>query len=334
MATAAQLAPLSFAGLVPPQWSEPFVFPEISVRTIARCLSHGVALVVIGTAACGVPTRDGAAASRTGIVDDFGDTLRFSRPPQRIVSLNPGTTEALFAIGAGARVVGRTHWDVSPVQALAVTDLGDGIQPNVESILATRPDLVVLYASSSNRAAAAALHRAGVSTLSVHTDRIADFMKAVRLLGAVTGDTTAARVVADSVAASLAAVRAMPARGAAPTVFWPVWESPLFTIGAGSFLNELSEIAGAHNVFADLAQPSPQVTLESVAQRNPDFILAGPRSAVRFRTDARWRAVPAARDGRVLVFDTTLVGRPGVRMGEAARSLRALLDSAAAARRP
>src|SRR5690606_25592122 len=90
----------------------------------------------------------------------------------------------------------------------------------------------------------------------------------------------------------------------------------------------LLDIAGAVNVFADAEQPSPAVSLEEVARRNPDVILAGPNNARKIRESPLWQAVPAVRAGRILVIDTTIVGRPGVRMGEAARFLRrALVDS-------
>lgn len=313
-----------------PGWSEPFVFSALQVRVLAA-VALAAALAV---AACGVPDRSRVSAAAPGIVDDFGDTLRLAQPAVRIVSLNPVITEALFALGAGTRVVGRTHWDSSPVAALAVPDLGNGMQPNVEAVLATRPDLIVLYAGNGNRAAAAAFRRAGVPTLSLHTDRVGDLPRALHALGVVVGDTGIARLVADSVARSLAAVRAVPRGDTVPTVFWHVWDTPVITIGAGSYLSELVAIVGARNVFGDLPEPSPQVTLESVAQRNPGFVLAGPVTAARLRAEARWQVVPAVRQGHVLVIDTTVVGRPGVRMGEAARYLRALLDSAVAARRP
>lgn len=290
----------------------------------------------LSCSACGAPAGDRATAtgssSAAPFVDDVGDTLAFTVPAARIVSLNPVITEALFALGAGSRLVGRTRWDASPVAVRDVADVGDGMQPNVESVLAVRPDLVVLYASDANRAAAGAFRRAGVPTLTLRTDRVSDFARALGALGRAIGDTAAARVVADSVRRSLDAVRAAPSREAVPTVFWYAWDNPVITIGAGSFLDELVGVAGARNVFGDLAQPSPQVTLEAVAQRNPDFILAGPRTAAALRRDARWQVVGAVRHGRVLVIDTSVVGRPGVRMGEAARSLRILLDSARGAR--
>lgn len=305
-----------------PGRSEPVVF-----SATRRCIRRLSPIVALALFACAAPSAE-RASHDAELVDDFGDTLRLVRPAGRIVSLNPVTTEALFALGAGARLIGRSRWDASPPQVRRVPDLGDGLQPNTEAVLAARPDLVVLYAAEANRTAAAAFRRAGVQTLAMRTDRIADLARVLRALGMAVGDTAAARVVADSVRRSLDAVRARAPRQPPLSVFWYAWPSPIITIGAGSYLDELIALAGARNVFGDLAQPSPQVTLESVAERNPDLILAGPVAAERLRADARWRSVRAVRERRVFVFDTSLVGRPGVRLGEGARSLRALLDSA------
>ncbi|MBI3568374.1 MAG: ABC transporter substrate-binding protein [Gemmatimonadetes bacterium] len=113
-----------------------------------------------------------------------------------------------------------------------------------------------------------------------------------------------------------------------PTVFWHVWDAPLITIGGGSYLSELVAIAGGKNVFDDLADPSPQVTMEEVVRRDPDYVIVGAVSAERLTANAAWNVVRAVRERRILVADTALVGRPGVRMGEAARHLRSLLEPA------
>jgi ABC-type Fe3+-hydroxamate transport system substrate-binding protein len=301
---------------------------------LARRVPGAVAWLLVFSLAC-VPSPERPAAGNANaplVVDDFGDTLRLARPAVRVVSLNPVISEAIFAIGAGHRLVGRTRWDDAPPAVRAVADVGDGLRPNAESVLAVRPDLVILYAAEANRQAAAAFRRAGVPTLTLRTDRVDDLRRALYALGVALGDTASARAVSDSVYASLKAVAELSQIAPAPSVFWFAWDSPVITIGSGSYLSELVAFIGARNVFGDLAPPSPEVTLESVAQRDPDFVLAGPRNAARLRVDPRWRAVRAVREGRVLVFDTTVVGRPGVRMGEAARSLRVLLDSAVRAR--
>jgi len=271
----------------------------------------------------------GAATSRSPLRDDFGDTLALAAPPQRIISLNPATTELFFALGAGNRLVGRTHYDLYPAAAKAVPDLGNGMQPNVEAVLGARPDLVVLYASNENRDAARRLRSAGVQTLTLRVDRIADFRRTVMTLGRVLGDTMTAQGVVDSVRATLDRVRAATQGARRPTAFWKAWDSPVIAIGGGSFLTELVEIAGGTNIYGDDARPSLDVTIEDVVRRDPDVVLAGPESAARMRAAPAWRALRAVRDGRVLVVDTMLVGRPGVRLGEAAVSLARLLHPGA-----
>jgi ABC-type Fe3+-hydroxamate transport system substrate-binding protein len=249
------------------------------------------------------------------------------RVPSRIVSLNPATTEILFTIGAGARLRGRSTYDLWPDSARFIPALGDAIRPNVEVVLATRPDLVILYASEDNRGPAERFRAAGVSTLALKIDHISDFRRATALLGAILRDSARAQVVIDSVYRSLERVRISSAALPHPSVFWHIWDAPLITIGRGSFMNELVDIAGGRNIYADIAGPSKSVSLEDVAKRNPDFILAGPIGAATIRNDPRWRIVRAAREGNVLVVDTTLVARPSVRLGEAAVSLAQLLHS-------
>lgn len=260
--------------------------------------------------------------------DDFGDTIRVGAAPQRIVSLNPTTTELLFALGAGKRIVGRTSWDLFPVEARNVPDMGPGLRPNMEAVLGAHPDLVILYASNDNRASTQRLRAAGINTLSFKIDSIAQFKRAAAILGMVLRDSVRAATVLDSVTRSLETVRTATASLTRPRVFWHVWDAPPITIGAGSYMNELTQIAGATNVYGDLPDASPTVSIEDIVKRNPDFMLAGPEGAASMRRDARWQQVPAVRAGRILVLDTMLVARPGVRLGEAAWSLARMLHPA------
>jgi ABC-type Fe3+-hydroxamate transport system substrate-binding protein len=288
-------------------------------------------LVASAVAACaGSDRASDGAASAAAVVDDFGDTLRLRAPATRIVSLNPVTTELLFALGSGDKLVGRTSWDLYPEAAKAVPDLGAGMGPNVEAIIGQRPDLVLLYASEMNRTAVQQLRAAGIATLTHRTDKTADLQRVIPIIAAALGRDTLGRLVADSVRASLERVAALPRPSEPLRAFWHIWDAPLMTIGGGSYLSELLNIAGASNVFDDITLPSPQVSLEEVARRNPDVILAGPNTAQKILANPQWQSVPAVRAGRVIVIDTTLVGRPGVRMGEAARFLRrVLVDSLA-----
>jgi len=258
-------------------------------------------------------------------IDDFGDTILLGNTPKRVVSLNPATTEIIFAIGDGSRLVGRTHWDLYPPEASEVPDLGTGIRPNVEAVLGARPDLVLLYASVDNRPAAARLHAAGIKTLSLKIDHIADFHRAVTLIGRLLGDSAQAATVEDSVQRTLDRVRSATAGLPTPTVFWHIWDAPLITIGRGSYMNELIEIAGGRNVYANMPDVSPTVGIEDVLRRSPQYIITGPEGSMKIKSDPRWSIAPAVRSGRILVADTALVGRPAVRLGEAAVQLATLL---------
>lgn len=295
----------------------------------------------VGSAACTTrePSPEGgrvstAAAQRASATDsgtadvtrdDYGTTIAAAAPARRIVSLNPTTTEILFALGEGGRVIGRSRWDQWPEAARDVPALGDAIRPSVEQVLAARPDLVLLYASGDNRAAAAAITSAGIPVVALRVDRIVDFERCVRILGALTGRRDAARLAIDSVRHTLEGVRVATRDVRRTSVFLHVWDNPLMAIGGGSFMSELVEIAGGHNVYADLPEPSPQVSFEDLVRRDPDAILAGPLEVSRLSADTRWRSLRAVREGRVLAYDTSLVARPSMRLGEAARSLARLL---------
>ena len=288
---------------------------------------RNVSAVAFFLAACS-PARESA---RTAVTDDFGDTIVIGQTPRRVVSLNPATTEIVFAIGAGDRLVGRTHWDLYPAAASKVPDLGSGIRPNVEAVLGARPDLVLLYASIDNRPAAARLRAAGIKTLSLKIDHIADFHRAVRLVGLLLGDSAKAATVSDSVQRTLDRVRSVTAGLPTPTVFWHIWDAPLITIGAGSYMSELITIAGGRNVYGDMTAVSPTVAIEDVIRRNPRYLIAGPEGAAKIKADPHWSATSAVREGRVLVVDTALVGRPAVRLGEAALEMATLLHPETAA---
>jgi iron complex transport system substrate-binding protein len=289
-------------------------------------LTSALSAVIIGCGGSPPPQRSSAVAH-----DDFGDNVVVdpTHRPTRIVSLNPTTTEILFAMGAGTRVVGRSTYDVFPDAARGVTDVGVSLRPNVEAVLAVHPDLVILYASNDNRSAAQRFQQAGVRTLALKIDSIAQFQRDTRLLGRLTGDSAAAYTLVDSVSATLARVQAATKGLSRPTVFLPTWDRPIIAIGGGSFLSELLDIAGARNIYEDVAAPSAVVTIEDVAKRNPDYVMTTPAATPNLNNDPKWRALPAVRQKHVLVYDTTLVGRPSVTLGAAARSLADLLHPGA-----
>ena len=257
--------------------------------------------------------------------DDYGTRVEIGKPPERIVSLNPTTTEILFAIGAGKRLVGRSQYDTFPDSAKLVPSLGPALRPSVEAIVSAKPDLVILYASEDNKPAFDRLRQAEIPTVAFKMDSIDQFRRDTWLLGRLIGDTTSARIVIDSVSATLDRVRRATASLPRPTVFLPTWNKPIIAIGGGSFMSELLDIAGAKNIYTSAPTPSLTVTIEDVVARNPDFVLVGPQMDSTIQTSPMWRTIPAVRDNRVKIMDLDLVSRPSVQLGAGAVSLANLL---------
>jgi ABC-type Fe3+-hydroxamate transport system substrate-binding protein len=269
--------------------------------------------------------RPAAAGSPLSVVDDAGRTVTLAGPARRVVSLLPSFTELLFAMGAGDRLVGRTAWCDYPPSALAVPSVGDGMPPNVEAVAARRPDLVLLYQSGTNMTAAEQFAALGIPAVLLHLDRLEDLGSAARLIGHVTGREARA----ESLAAAMDSLASQPTPTSRRSLVFVVWDNPPIVIGRGSYLDRLAALAGARNVFADLAAPSAQVSLETIAARDPDWVAvlsdsAGPPA---FAARREWRAVRAVRAGRFLNLPGSLFGRPGPRSGQAVRELRARLEA-------
>jgi ABC-type Fe3+-hydroxamate transport system substrate-binding protein len=195
--------------------------------------------------------------------------------------------------------------------------------PNVEAVAARKPDLVVLYNSGPNVTAAQQLERIGIRTVLLDLNRLEDLGPAARKLGQLTGLEQRAESLAR-------AMDSLPYRRLPPpttSLAFVVWDNPPIIIGHGSYLDQLAALAGARNVFDDVTAPSAQVSLETIAARNPQWIavLSDSGALPAFARRREWRAVRAVRDGRFLLLQGSLFGRPGPRSAEAVRQLQALL---------
>ena len=283
------------------------------------------AVLILG--ACTPRHRHPQLVRAPSVTDDAGRTVTLPAPAQRVVSLAPSSTELLFAVGAGRQVVGRTTWCRYPPAALSVPVVGDGLEPNIESVAAVRPDLVVLYRSPSNGAALTQLEQLGIPAVVLRQDRLEDVARDARLLGTLTGHPA----VGDSVAQTLDVVTAGRSPVAHVHIAYVVWDSPPIVIGAGSFLDQLGTLAGAQNVFHDLRTASAPVSLESIASRNPDVIAVVDDSSAAatpsFARRPEWKAVPAVKAGRILHLPGDLFGRPSPRAAQAIAAFTRLLNT-------
>jgi iron complex transport system substrate-binding protein len=303
-------------------------------RRAARALRLAYALpLALALAACGGAEAPGggaraeaAAEQPVTVTDDAGHRVTLPRPARRIVALMPSATETLVAIGAGPLLVGRTDFDRGPgVDSLP--SVGGGMDPSIEKVVALRPDLVLGWAEKKDTKIRSRLEELGIPVFSVSTTDTADVYRMLRNLGALTGREDAAGAVADSLRAELEAVRASVAGLPRPTAFYVVWNDPPMTTGGGTFLHELVGLAGGRNVFGDLGEPWPTVSMEEVVRRDPDVLVLpvgekGGGRADQIRTAPGWRELRAVREGRVVLVPSELMNRPGPAIGQAARALR------------
>jgi len=281
-----------------------------------------ISLALVILAAC---RSSPVPAGPISIIDDAGDTVRLAVPARRVVSLIPATTELLFAIGADSQVIGRTSYCDYPDEAKAVPNLGDGIKPNIEAVIASRPSLVLLYNSGQNAGVSGRLRELGVPSVRLNTDALSSVPRVAQMLGKLTGHQRAADSLAAVFDTALASAT-QPQRTRRPKVLLLVWEQPPMTIGRGSFLNELVERAGAENLFADVAGTDGVVSIEAVAARNPDLIFTTAEGPSAFASRPEWQVVPAVRDKRFLHVTGSEFNRPSPRSPLAIRELTAQLN--------
>jgi iron complex transport system substrate-binding protein len=287
-----------------------------------------LSLMLLTAIIAGAGCRQAPAVDASiSLIDDAGDTVKLAAPARRVVSLIPASTELLFALGADSVVVGRTSYCDYPAGAKAVPDLGDGIKPNIEAVIARRPDLVVLYNSGQNAAVAGRLRELGIAALRVNTDALSSVPRVARILGKLTGQEKAADSLAAVFDTALTSAT-QPREARAPKVLLLVWEQPPMTIGRGSFLSELVERAGGENLFADVASSSGVVSIEAVAARNPDLIFTTVEGPSAFASRPEWQVVPAVRQHRFLHVTGSEFNRPSPRSPQAIRQLTAKLNEA------
>lgn len=271
-----------------------------------------------------------------GLVGLWLFTFQSSPAPQRIVSIIPAVTEMLFAIGAGPQVVGVSSFDRHPPGVAKLARVGGLVDPDVERILALRPDLVIVYQSQADLRTQ--LARARIPTFDYAHGSLADVTSTIRALGARTGHAAEADAVARAIERDLDAVRRRVAGRRRPRTLVVFGRDPLalrgiFASGGAGFLHDLVELAGGLNVFGDVRRQSVQATTEMILAAEPEVLLelrAGddltPEAIERERRV--WQAlsaVPAVQHGRVWFLVGLELVVPGPRVMTAAdRFARAL----------
>ena len=269
-----------------------------------------------------------AQAAPITVVDDRGHTVTLIQPPQRIVSLLPSLTETVCALGACERLVGVDRYSNWPASVVPLQGVGGGLDPNIEAIVALRPD-VVLMATSSR--AQARLESLGLKVVALEPKTYADVQRVLGKVGQVLGVADALQVWRVIDAGVQAAAQSLPAAARGTRVYFEVNSGP-YAAGPSSFIGETLARLGAGNIVPAALGPFPKLNPEFVVRAEPDLIMVGARSAEGLATRPGWSQMRALREGRLCRFDAAqsdVLIRPGPRMAEAARLMAGCLSDKA-----
>lgn len=259
-----------------------------------------------------------AAAQALQVTDDRGVTVSFARTPQRIVSLLPSLTETVCELGQCQRLVGVDRYSDFPLSVRALPQVGGGLDPNIEAIVALRPD-VVLMATSSR--AGERLQSLGIKVVALEPKSHADVKRVLEQIGQLLEVPDAQRVWRVIDAGVLAAAQSLPASVKQTRVYFEVNRAP-YAAGEASFIGETLARLGAKNIVPASLGPFPKINPEFVVRANPDVIMVGDRNYAGMEGRPGWSGIRAIRERRLCVFSVAqsdVLVRPGPRMAEGAR---------------
>jgi iron complex transport system substrate-binding protein len=277
------------------------------------------------------PTAAPTSATPT-FTDGLGRTVTLAGPAQRVVSMAPSNTEILFAVGAGAQVVGRDEFSDYPAEAGDLPKIGGSMgQYNLEQIAALKPDLV-LAAQINTPEQVKSLEDLGLTVYYLsNPTTLEEMYKNLEIVAQLTGHVDETTSLVESLKARVAEVDAKIKFAATkPVVFYEVDASSLdkpYTAGPGSFIDQLIARAGGTSfaTAAKITDPYPQVGLETVVATNPDIILLG--DALYGTTPESvgqrpgWSGIQAVSSNQIFPFDDNLVSRPGPRLVDGLEAL-------------
>jgi len=263
--------------------------------------------------------------SAVTLTDMQGRHVALTALPRRIVSLVPSVTELLFALGADDRLIGVTDYCDFPSAARRKPSVGGMVAPNLEVIVALRPDLVVATDAGTRRETFEQLSRLNIPVYLVHAERMAQVMDVISRLGEITERQAEAGALKARMTGRIeAVVKAVGARPR-PRVLYVLWPEPLIVPGNEAIVTELISLAGGDSITGREPHDYPRFSLEAAVARAPEVILlarhgTGSGPIPRDRWDAL-TSLPAVKAGRVYAVDGNLVHRYGPRVVEGLEEL-------------
>ena len=247
---------------------------------------------------------------------------------QRIVSLAPSVTETIFALGLGNKLVGVSVYCDYPPEVAKIDRVGTFLTPNIEKIVAKRPDLIIAVPSPGNQNPVEVLQRLGLKVLVVDPNTVAEIETSLVTIGRALGHEAEGQALVARIEARVSAARARVATAPERKVLMVVGQTPLIGVGAGTFQDELIRMAHGVNLVAQAGGAWPHLSIEFALAAAPEVIIdttmgneERPGAAAALAFWSAFPTLPAVRDRRVYGFKEYQLLRPGPRIPEAFESI-------------
>lgn len=240
----------------------------------------------------------------------------------RIVTLAPNLTELVFAAGAGDRLVGVSAYSDYPPDAQDLPIVSDAFTVDHEQLILLKPDLLLAWQSGTPAHVIDELRAAGFQVEAIATRGLDDVPTALETIGHLTGNDDTARAAAHQFRESLQRLRSEHENNAEISVFYQITARPLYTINREHFIAEIISLCGGRNIFADLSELAPSVSVEAVIDRDPEVLLAASDSGeMPFGDWQRWQSLAANRYGNHFIVGSAEIGRATPRLVTAAKQV-------------
>ena len=251
------------------------------------------------------------------VTDDLGRQTTIPTKIQRAISLAPSVTESIFAVGAGDRLVGDTTYCNYPEEAKAIQKVGDTLNPNIETIVALKPDVVFVSGASQLENFTTTLDQNGIAVYVLNPKEMKDVFKDLAQLGDVFGTKEQAERLVEDLQMRFFITGSYPSLPPKDNrVFVQISKEPLFTIGKDSFLNEIVSRAQGESVTANVETAFPKISKETALALNPDVIILSDSPDNQEPNEA-FKNSPAVKNGRVYKINADIISRPGPRLVDA-----------------
>jgi iron complex transport system substrate-binding protein len=286
-----------------------------------------VALPFIFVIGCGQREAEvtGGRPSARIVSDDLDREVRMPERVGRAISLAPSLTEMIFAAGAGDRLVGVTSYCDYPASVKGIEKIGDTQSPNIERIIALKPDVVFVSTASQLESFMGTLGQQGIAVYVTDPKGIRGVIKNLRTIGALFGTAEVADQAATELGERVSRLEHGPDRLVKPRVFVQISNEPLFTIGKDSFLTEIVTRAGGELVTQNVSGAFPKLSKETASAMNPEVIFLSDSDDNRV-PNAVFARSPAVKNGRVYRINADIISRPGPRLIDALEEFARILS--------